>query len=136
MWELTSILCSFSFVFLWFLCIVFVFLRVYVVLCVCSCICLRFSCILEGVSGSIFFQFPVCFVYLFFLFLGDNGICSILFVFYFVSSFLGDIGKQTREKNGKRKQKWKQLGDRGLEIDEVQHCNSITQGQEERIPKT
>ena len=30
----------------------------------------------------------------------------------------------------------KQLGDTGLEIDEVQPCNSITQGQGERIPKT
>ncbi len=28
------------------------------------------------------------------------------------------------------------LGDRGPEIDQVQHCNTITQGQEERIPKT
>ena len=28
------------------------------------------------------------------------------------------------------------LGDTGPKIDQVQHCNTITQGQEERIPKT
>jgi hypothetical protein len=53
-------------------------------------------------------------------------------------SFSGGItGKKNRKKNGKKNgEKMEQLGDRGPEIDEVQHCNNITQGQEERIPKT